>query len=76
MWHEEEQMRRLGLAASTRWMAAVAALASLAALAAPGDSQDAPHLTIVLKPEFPRSDHNIPAVDVWLTIDAVHVAPG
>jgi hypothetical protein len=57
-------------------MAAVAALASLAALAAPGDSQDAPHLTIVLKPEFPRSDHNIPAVDVWLTIDAVHVAPG
>jgi hypothetical protein len=69
-------MRKVGLAARTRWMGAVAGLVSLAALAAPGDPRDAPHLTIAFSPESPRDDHAIPAVDVSLTIDPIHVAPG
>jgi hypothetical protein len=40
-----------------------------------GRSSGTPHLTLLLKPEAPQVDHNIPAVDVWLSIAVLHVAP-
>jgi len=77
-------MLRRDLAAKVGWVAAAVALAVVfgpnfvlsATLAAQAESNDPPHLTITLKPDAPRTNHDIPAVDVWLNIDKVHVASG
>src|ERR1700722_16569673 len=82
-------MRGRGLVAKTRRVMALTALICLAASrtnltaaggrqgepkSAQGKPNGAPHLTLILKPDSPRADHDIPAVDVWLTIGADHVA--
>lgn len=68
-------MRKYGWAAKSGWVAAVAALGLLAGVkTVPAD--DVPRLTLILKPGAPQANQDIPAVDVALTIDPVHVAPG
>jgi hypothetical protein len=60
----------------SRLIAALVAFGWLGGSAAQAESNAAPHLILTLKPEAAREDREIPAVDVTLSVDAVHVASG